>query len=147
MLTQPLPPPVHHEVLWFPRKASELDKCHHLVTKFDPDLDLDHPVSQRLPVPACPGYPWWGERGPLGGPWAWRLAPCRATEAWLGAAPATSERPRWRRAVRAGVSEGVGGGGGRRLPTGACALPQGFSDQRYRERRRQIAQIAFQYKQ
>ncbi|KAF5916842.1 hypothetical protein HPG69_013815 [Diceros bicornis minor] len=31
------------EVLWFPRKVSELDKCHHLVTKFDPDLDLDHP--------------------------------------------------------------------------------------------------------
>lgn len=38
--TSPLP-----EVLWFPRKVSELDKCHHLVTKFDPDLDLDHPVS------------------------------------------------------------------------------------------------------
>ncbi|XP_039696284.1 tyrosine 3-monooxygenase [Pteropus medius] len=32
-----------NRVLWFPRKASELDKCHHLVTKFDPDLDLDHP--------------------------------------------------------------------------------------------------------
>ncbi|XP_015420956.1 PREDICTED: tyrosine 3-monooxygenase [Myotis davidii] len=35
--------PGESKVLWFPRKVSELDKCHHLVTKFDPDLDLDHP--------------------------------------------------------------------------------------------------------
>uniref|UniRef100_A0A8C1IEI4 Tyrosine 3-monooxygenase n=1 Tax=Cyprinus carpio TaxID=7962 RepID=A0A8C1IEI4_CYPCA len=31
--------PVH----WFPRKIAELNKCHHLITKFDPDLDQDHP--------------------------------------------------------------------------------------------------------
>uniref|UniRef100_A0A8C2A7R4 Tyrosine 3-monooxygenase n=1 Tax=Cyprinus carpio TaxID=7962 RepID=A0A8C2A7R4_CYPCA len=28
---------------WFPRKITELNKCHHLITKFDPDLDQDHP--------------------------------------------------------------------------------------------------------
>lgn len=92
MLTRSLLPSVHREVLWFPRKASELDKCHHLVTKFDPDLDLDHPVSQSLLVPSESRVPVakGAGRGALGGPWAGRPAPCRATEAWLGAAPATS---------------------------------------------------------
>ena len=71
--TFPLP-----EVLWFPRKVSELDKCHHLVTKFDPDLDLDHPVSR-------PPWVMGGGHGPgSGGP---VCGPPGPREAWLGAAP------------------------------------------------------------
>ncbi|KOX71846.1 Tyrosine 3-monooxygenase, partial [Melipona quadrifasciata] len=28
---------------WFPRHASELDNCNHLMTKYEPDLDMSHP--------------------------------------------------------------------------------------------------------
>lgn len=28
---------------WFPRHASELDQCNHLMTKYEPDLDMNHP--------------------------------------------------------------------------------------------------------
>lgn len=28
---------------WFPRHVSELDLCNHLMTKYEPDLDQDHP--------------------------------------------------------------------------------------------------------
>nr|CAD7447349.1 unnamed protein product [Timema bartmani] len=28
---------------WFPRHASELDSCNHLMTKYEPELDMNHP--------------------------------------------------------------------------------------------------------
>lgn len=39
------PPPVHITAPWFPRQLKDLDRCNMLITKFDPDLDQDHPVS------------------------------------------------------------------------------------------------------
>lgn len=32
-------------VAWFPRQMKDLDRCNMLITKFDPNMDQDHPVS------------------------------------------------------------------------------------------------------
>lgn len=32
-------------VPWFPRQIKDLDRCNMLITKFDPDMDQEHPVS------------------------------------------------------------------------------------------------------
>ncbi|TST22555.1 Tyrosine 3-monooxygenase [Bagarius yarrelli] len=37
-----------NRVPWFPQKISELDKCNHIITKYDPDLDQDHPGFRDL---------------------------------------------------------------------------------------------------
>jgi len=29
--------------VWFPRHISELDKCNHILTKLEPELDMNHP--------------------------------------------------------------------------------------------------------
>jgi len=40
---------------WFPKHISELDNCNHLLMKFDPDLDHQHPVPSTIiiVIPWC----------------------------------------------------------------------------------------------
>lgn len=73
---------------WFPRHVSDLDKCNHLMTKYEPDLDMDHPVSTQFNL----------------------VMHCYRIKSFF-------------------------------------YTHQGFSDQVYRARRKEIAQIAFDYKQ
>lgn len=43
-------------VPWFPRQIKDLDRCNLLITKYDPDMDKEHPVRLRLQtVTASPG--------------------------------------------------------------------------------------------
>lgn len=37
--------PVNITVPWFPRQIKDLDRCNLLITKFDPNMDQDHPVG------------------------------------------------------------------------------------------------------
>ena len=37
------PPAFSPSGTWFPRHISELDLCNHLMTKYEPDLDMEHP--------------------------------------------------------------------------------------------------------
>ena len=111
---------------------SELDKCHHLVTKFDPDLDLDHPVSQP---------PWvMGSGRGLAEEGVSVGCPAPARRGWVQPPP---PQPCLLGSPAASGRGGAGRGGPRLRPL--CR--QGFSDQAYRQRRKLIAEIAFQYKQ
>jgi len=38
----------NEESIWIPIHISDLDKCNHLITKFDPDLDQGHPGFDDL---------------------------------------------------------------------------------------------------
>lgn len=49
--------PVHVTVPWFPRQIKDLGRCNKLITRFDPDIDQDHPVCVHIhgkALPSCP---------------------------------------------------------------------------------------------
>ena len=35
--------PTMSQGIWFPRHISELDMCNHILTKLEPELDMNHP--------------------------------------------------------------------------------------------------------